>query len=202
MPNFLAGHEALASFVWGLFKSLLPLPSPSGFVLLAAEIVRPAAGAAAAAGRLTTRLVLPGAAGMAIGAAPYYLWARRAGRDAVERWGPIIGISRKRVQDFERRAGRRRELVVWGLFALPLSPILLGAVAAGLLELEPGPYAVASLAGALCRCGLLGAAGYVFRANLGNPVRWVDTRGLASGLIAAGLAALWILRRRRKNLAS
>lgn len=195
MQSFLAAHRAAASFLWGVVKTLIPLPSPSGFVLIAAEAARPTAGARQAVARLLTQVVLPGAAGVALGGAPYYLWARRAGRETVARWGPRFGIPARRIEDFERRAERRRAPLVWGLFALPLSPTVLAAVAAGLLELGPGGYAAAALGGAVVRIAAFATVGWALRFRFGDPTRLFRPWQLAASVVAVA-AAGWALRRR------
>jgi membrane protein DedA with SNARE-associated domain len=197
VPSFLSAHVAAASFLWGLFKSLMPFPSPSGFVLMAAETARPLAGAREAALRLAVRVVLPGATGVALGGIPYYRWARRGGRESVVRWGHWFGVSRLRVEEFERRGQRRRGLVIWTLFALPLSPTLVAAVAAGLLEAEAGGYAALAFTGAAARCSLLACVGWAFRARFGDPARLVRPWEAAAAAVVVAAAAVLTFRRRQ-----
>lgn len=200
MPRALADHWIAASFVWGLLKSLIPLPSPSGFMVISAEVVRRNAGAAATAAKLLLDVVLPGAAGVALGTTPYYLWARLAGIDGVSRWGPALGIKKHRILDLERRAAHRRSLVVWSLYALPVSPCLLAGAAAGVLEIGPWAYAGLAFSGACARCAFLSAVGWVFRNRFGEPARLLRPADMAPAAVIAFLAVLFVVRRRRAAL--
>lgn len=191
-----------ASFLWGLLKSLIPLPSPSGFMFISAEVVRSRASAGATAAKLLLDVVLPGAAGAALGTTPYYLWARRAGIDAVSRWGPALGIKKKRLLDIERRAAHRRTLVVWSLYALPFSPCLLAGAAAGILGIAPWAYAWLAFTGAFARCVVLAGVGWVFRTRFGEPVRLLRPADAAAAAVLAVLALLLVLRRRRAAIKS
>lgn len=200
MPPALADHWIAASFLWGLLKSLIPLPSLSGFMIISAEIVRRNAGAGATAAELLLQVVLPGAAGVAVGTAPYYVWARRAGIETVSRWGPALGIKKRRIQDLERRAARRRELVVWSLFALPLSPSLLAAAAAGVLDIAPWAYGGLAFSGACARCALLAVGGWIFRNRFGEPARLLRPTDTAAAAAIAFLVLVFVVRRRHAAL--
>ncbi|MFI5345248.1 MAG: VTT domain-containing protein [Elusimicrobiota bacterium] len=196
--NFLTRHLALASFLWGLFKSLAPLPSPSGFVILGAEAARSAAGLRESAGHLFLEVILPGAAGMALGGFPYYFWARSAGREAVKRWGPRFGVSQRRVRSLEARAERHRGALIVGLFALPLTPLLLAAFVAAALDFSPEGYVALAFLGTVVRCSVLTSIGWAFRSHFGDPIFYVGHWGLAAaGVVAAGLGAFVVWSRFR-----
>ncbi|MDE2510975.1 MAG: VTT domain-containing protein [Elusimicrobia bacterium] len=197
LSNLLAAHGATSSFLWGFLKTMVPLPSPSGFALMGAEVARPSSGVAPTAVRLLARVVIPGSAGVCLGATPYYLWARRSGREAVKRWGPRIGIPRHRIETLERRAEKRRGLLVWTLFALPVSPTALAAAAAGLMELDPGRCALLAMTGVVLRISILASIGWAFRFSFGDPIRLFRPEELI--VVAAALAAAGWLMRRRMN---
>lgn len=193
--NFLSAHGAASSFLWGLGKTLLPLPSPSGFVLMGAEVARPAGGSLQTALRLIGRVILPGAAGVTLGSIPYYWWSRRSGKEAVARWGPRFGMSRRRIENLERRAEKRRRLLIWTLFAVPVSPVALASVAAGLTGLDPLTSAVLALTGAFARILLLTSFGWAFRSRFGDPIRLLRPEELFFAAVALAGAG-WLLRRR------
>lgn len=200
IPGIIAAHTAAASCLWGLLKTLIPLPALSGFMWISASTARPNAGARAAAAKLLLRVVLPGAAGITTGTLPYYAWSRRGGREVVERWCPWFGLPRRRVKKFERDAVPFRAALIFGLFALPFSPVLLAAVVAGLLETPLTSYLPAALAGTAARCSVLAALGWVFRSRFGDPVRFVSPLGLAAGLLFIAGAVVWALISRRAGV--
>ncbi|MDE2489915.1 MAG: VTT domain-containing protein [Elusimicrobia bacterium] len=190
-------HGPGSLFLWGLGKSLVPLPAPSAFVL-AGAVYAPKGGVAAVLGWAALRVALPGAAGITIGAYPYYRWGRRGGWPAAARYGPRFGLSAKGQARWAKRLSRRRGPVIIAARALPVVPVILGSILAGLAEATPWEYAAWTFAGALVRCEVLAVLGWAMResyGDLGWRFRPWEVHIAAGAFLAA--AAAFLLNRRR-----
>jgi membrane protein DedA with SNARE-associated domain len=188
--GLLTAHPATASFAWGLFKALIPFPTPSFYLLAGAELARGGARPAAAFVRVLLRLALPGAAGGVLGAYPYYWWARRGGWRVVERGAPWLGVQRAQVKIWETKwtdRKRRRDLALAGAAAFSM---LLGGLFAGLVEAAFWEFAVWAFLGGVVRAEILGLTGWRMRAY-GDPDRLFGTGTLILGAVLASSVVVW-----------
>ncbi len=197
----LESHGPASVFAWGVGKSLLPFPAPSVFVLAGAVAVHPGASLASALGTVFLRVGLPGAAGITLGAYPYYRWAYRGGWPALERWGPRLGLSRRMLRRWGQALGRRRVAAILLLRALPVAPVVLGSAVAGVAQAGLWEYALWTFLGSLIRTVLLGVLGWAMRESYGN-LGWRFAPWEARVLLALSAAAILLLLLRRRRAAA
>ncbi len=205
MPTIAAllrAHEVLFIFVWGAVKALLPFPSPSLMMLTGALFVPPGTGLLKAAAIVLARIGVPGAAGTTAGSWVYYELARAKGQPFAERWAPAVGLRRAMIVRFERLSGQNKTLLAFILFAVPLVPLILAAVASGIAGASRRRFAAGAFAGSVARCFLLGWAGHVTRRTYAELAGGLPTPALLAAAAMIGAAALLLSRRTRARQAA
>jgi membrane protein DedA with SNARE-associated domain len=192
--TLLRTHGPATAFVWGAGKSLVPVPAPSVFTLAGAVESHRGTGVLAAMAGVFLRVALPGAAGILLGGWPYYRWGRRGGWPVLERWGPRLGIRKARLERWRASLERRRWALIFVLRVLPVAPIALGSVLAGVAQAGLWEYAIWTFLGAVPRVMILGGAGWAMRESSRDlgwrfaPWEAALVLGLAAVLLAAAAA--------------
>jgi membrane protein DedA with SNARE-associated domain len=145
------GGYWLVAGLMALESTFVPIPSET--------IIPPAAYLAHTQGNLSlVGIVLAGTAGSWIGASLMYWGARWLGRPLVLRVGPYIGLAASKIELAERWSTHYGWAgVVFSRF-LPVIRHLIG-IPAGILRLDFRWYSLATLAGSLLWCSVLGWLG-------------------------------------------
>lgn len=145
---------ALAQGSYGLIAALMALEST--VVPIPSEvIIPPAAYLARTQGQMSlVGIVLAGSAGSWVGATVMYWAARFLGRALVLRFGPYIGLPRKKIEMAERWAARYGSPGVFFSRLLPIIRHLIG-IPAGILRMDFRWYTLATLIGSLLWCSVL-----------------------------------------------
>jgi undecaprenyl-diphosphatase len=177
---------------FGVFLENAGLPVPGETVLLAG-------GALAHFGRLS----LPWVIGTAIGGATLgdnlgFWIGRRGGRRLAERYGPLIGLTRRRLADFDRFfALHGAKTVFIARFVTGLR--VFGAVLAGASALRWSTFLFYNATGAVVWSTVIGVAGYVLGHSWDRLERWIGRTGLMGLVIIVVLAIILIVRARREQ---
>ncbi len=189
--------EAIASMGYPGIIALMFLES--SFFPFPSEVVVPPAGYLAAMGQMNLLLViLSGIAGSILGAVFNYWISLRFGRPFFQRWGKYLLVSGKtldRAEDFFEKHGHISTFIgrlipgVRQLISLP----------AGVARMRMDLFLFYTTAGAGIWVAVLAIIGYWVGNNQELVMHYIDraTLWMVAGCI--GLAALYVIRHRRKN---
>jgi membrane protein DedA with SNARE-associated domain len=173
-----------------LFAEAVGVPSPDEATLFLA-------GVAVGRGDLSWPLVVgASAAGAVAGALVSYGLARRLGRPLIVHHGRRVGLTEARLARVEGFVRRRGALATY-LGRIVSGVRLVIGYASGLFGVEPGPFAIASVAGALTWSALDVTAGMLFGGHIAALEHFALGHLVLAALIAAvvtGAALAWHLR--------
>jgi membrane protein DedA with SNARE-associated domain len=177
---------------FGVFLENAGLPVPGETVLLAG-------GALAHFGRLSLPWVIVTAIGGATLGDNVGFWiGRRGGRRLAERYGPRLGLTRRRLADFDRFfAVHGARTVFIARFVTGLRVV--GAILAGASGLRWSTFLFYNATGAVVWSTVIGAAGYLLGHSWDTLERWIGRSGLVGLTIIAVLAIILIVRARREQ---
>lgn len=203
----LRAHGAWSVFVGVLIEQVIvPIPSPAIIMGAGFILIPETATWAAALARATVQIVLPGVVASAAGAWGTYLIARWGGRALVDRFQKYLGFTWADVESVGAHFTKRgEEISLFALRAIPIVPLSLISVAAGVLEIPFRIFMVWSVLGTIPRCYLLAVLGWQMGSRALNFSKGVDRFESLISLVMVGgvvLAILYLRRRVRKNLTS
>lgn len=186
----------------GYLGIVLLMVAENLFPPLPSELILPAAGFAAAQGKLNLPLVvLAGALGSVLGTLPlYYLgrvvneewlvkWADRYGK-----WLALRGQDVRRADDWFDRHGPKA--VLFGRMIPGIRSLL--SLPAGMSEMPLATFLVYSSVGSALWATLLAGAGYLLGSNYEAVQQYVGPIGTGVVALLVVVAVVWIVRRRRQ----
>jgi membrane protein DedA with SNARE-associated domain len=145
------GGYWLIAALMALESTVVPIPSEI--------IIPPAAYLAHSQGQMSLfGIIISGTLGSWLGASAMYWAARYLGRPLVVRVGPYIGLSVAKIELAERWCARYEWAGVFFSRLLPVIRPLIG-IPVGILRMDFRRYALATLAGSLLWCSVLGWLG-------------------------------------------
>ncbi len=156
------GHGQLAVFVGVMIEQIIiPIPSPLIVMGAGALLILPTLPIPAALLEILWIIVLPGAIGETSGSFIGYTVSYYGGRTLVTRFRRFLDVDWDSIANLERRFKGRKEIVSLFLFrAIPVFPMSLVSVFAGLLRISIKPFTVFTFCGAVFRCFFLGFVGW------------------------------------------
>lgn len=193
MPQWL--HDLFSRYGYavvflGVFLENTGLPVPGETALLAGA-------ALAHFGELSlVRVILVAMAGATLGDNLGFLIGRRGGRQFIERFGGRVGLTAKRLRQFDRffdRHGARTVFIARFITGLRV----FGAVLAGASRLRWRDFLIYNAAGAIVWCTVIGIAGYTLGQSWQLLEKWVGRTGLIGLAVVVVLAAFALARSRR-----
>jgi membrane protein DedA with SNARE-associated domain len=174
----------------GVFLENTGLPVPGETALLAGA-------ALAHFGELSLlRVILVAMAGAMLGDNLGFLIGRRGGRQFIERCCGRIGLTAKRLRQFDRffdRHGARTVFIARFITGLRV----FGAVLAGASRMRWREFLIYNAAGAIVWCTVIGIVGYTLGQSWQLLEKWIGRTGLIGLAVLLGLAAIAIARSRR-----
>ena len=186
----------------GYLGIVLLMVAENLFPPLPSELILPAAGFAAAQGKLSLPLVvLAGALGSVVGTLPlYYLgrvvneerlvkWADRYGR-----WLALRGKDVRRADDWFDRHGERA--VLFGRMVPGIRSLL--SLPAGMSGMALPTFLLYSSVGSALWATLLAGAGYLLGSNYEAVQKYVGPIGTGVVALLVVVAVVWIVRRKRQ----
>jgi membrane protein DedA with SNARE-associated domain len=188
----LFGRYGYAVVFFGVFLENTGVPVPGETALLAGA-------ALAHSGALDLRGVIAIATAAAVLGDNMGFWiGRRGGRRFAERYGPRIGLTQARLDEFDRFFERHGPKTVFAArFITGLR--VFGALLAGGSELPWRTFLFYNAAGALTWCSAVAAAGYALSRSWALLERWVGRVGLMGSAVVLVLAFIWVARERKRS---
>ncbi len=205
IEEFLLSHGSLAVFVVGILEDIIVV-LPSSLVFLAAGFLLIPADASwqVVLFAVVFRIGIPATLGVTLGALAMYGLVYVGGKPIIERYGRYIYIEWDEVVAFEKRfvTGRRDELLLFFLRAIPIVPISLVTVACGIIRLPVREFFLTTFCGIFVRATVVAFLGWYlgktyvrYFAQFESMQWWVFLVALVIGL---GLL-LWHAGRHRKH---
>ena len=155
-------HGQFAVFIGVMIEQIIvPIPSPLIVMGAGALLVMPTLSIPTALLQILWVIVLPGAIGETLGSYIGYAISYYGGRALVARFQRFLDMDWDGIASLEKRFEGRKEVVsLFLLRAIPVFPISLVSVFAGLLRIPFKPFTICTLCGAIFRCFFLGFVGW------------------------------------------
>ncbi len=197
-------HGAFSVFIGVLIESvIIPIPSPLVIMGAGAILVPPELSLGAALGRIASHIVLPGSVGSTIGAFIGYGLGFWGGKPVIDRLQRFLGFGWHDVEGMGKRLTRRHAgIILLLLRAVPVVPLSLISIAAGLIRWPIASFTGWTWLGSIPRCLLLGYLGWATGETYHGLAHRMDrVESLVSGAIVVTslVLILWLRQRFRKQ---
>ena len=155
-------HGQLSVFIGVMIEQIIvPVPSPliimgAGAILIPAEL--PILNAFL---QILWIIVLPGTIASTLGSYIGYLISYYGGKVLVVRFQRFLGVDWNQIEKLEKRfRGKKEALSIFLTRAIPVFPISLVSIFAGLLRMPIRPFTLYTFLGSIFRCLFLGFFGW------------------------------------------
>ena len=160
--ELMRAHGQLSVFVGVMIEQIIvPIPSPMIIMGAGAILILPGLSITNAAAQILWIIVLPGAIASTLGSYIGYLISFYGGRALVIRFQRFLGVDWEEIANLEKKFhGKKEAVTIFLSRAIPVFPISLVSIFAGLLRIPIKPYTLFTFLGSIFRCFLLGFAGW------------------------------------------
>ena len=155
-------HGQLAVFIGVMIEQVIvPIPSPviimgAGAILIAPELSIPKAFL-----QILWIIVLPGTVASTIGSFIGYMISYYGGKALVVRFQRFLGVDWDEIENLGKRfQGKKEALSIFLARAIPVFPISLVSIFAGLLRIPVRPFTLYTFLGSIFRCFFLAFVGW------------------------------------------
>jgi len=155
-------HGQLSVFIGVIIEQIIvPIPSPMIVMGAGAILVSPELSIPNAFLQILWIIVLPGTIASTLGSYIGYLISYYGGKALVVRYQRFLGVDWKEIENLEKRfQGKREALSIFFSRAIPVFPISLVSIFAGLLRVPVRPFTFYTFLGSIPRCLFLGFVGW------------------------------------------
>ena len=160
--DLMRAHGQLSVFIGVMIEQIIvPIPSPliimgAGAILIPAELSIPNAFL-----QILWIIVLPGSIASTLGSYIGYLISLYGGKALVVRLQRFLDVDWQEIENLEKRfKGKKEALSIFFSRAIPVFPISLVSIFAGLLRIPIKPFTLYTFLGSIFRCFSLGFFGW------------------------------------------
>lgn len=155
-------HGQLSVFIGVIIEQIIvPIPSPMIIMGAGALLISPELSIPSAFLQILWIIVLPGTFASTLGSYIGYLISYYGGKALVVRFQRFLGVDWKEIENLEKRfQGKKEALSIFFSRAIPIFPISLVSIFAGLLRVPVRPFTLYTFLGSIFRCLLLGFVGW------------------------------------------
>lgn len=155
-------HGQLSVFIGVIIEQIIvPIPSPMIVMGAGALLISPELSIPSAFLQILWIIVLPGTFASTLGSYIGYLISYYGGKALVVRFQRFLGVDWKEIENLEKRfQGKKEALSIFFSRAIPIFPISLVSIFAGLLRVPVRPFTLYTFLGSIFRCLLLGFVGW------------------------------------------
>jgi membrane protein DedA with SNARE-associated domain len=155
-------HGQLSVFIGVIIEQIIvPIPSPLIVMGAGAILISPDLSIPSAFLQILWIIVLPGTIASTLGSYIGYLISYYGGKALVVRYQRFLGVDWKEIENLEKRfQGKKEALSIFFSRAIPVFPISLVSVFAGLLHVPVRPFTFYTFLGSIFRCLFLGFVGW------------------------------------------
>ena len=186
-------HGQFSVFIGVMIEQIIvPIPSPLIIMGAGAILVPPGLSIPGAFPLILWTIVLPGTIASTLGSYIGYTISYYGGKALVDRFQRFLGVDWKEVENLEKRFRGKKE--AWSLFlfrAIPVFPISLVSIFAGLLHIPIRPFTVYTFLGSIFRCFFLGFVGWWIGATYERVATRIDSvETIVSVLLLVGMGVV------------
>ena len=170
-------HGQLAVFIGVMIEQIIvPIPSPLIIMGAGAILILPGISIPNAFLQILWVIVLPGSLASTLGSYIGYMISFYGGKALVLRLQRFLDVDWGQIERLEKRFQGRKE--AWSIFlsrAIPVFPISLVSIFAGLLRIPIKPFTVYTFLGSIFRCFFLGFFGWWIGATYEKAATHIDS---------------------------
>ena len=195
--NLMRAHGQLSVFVGVMIEQIIvPIPSPLIIMGAGAILVPSGLSIPQAFLQILWLIVLPGTIASTLGSYIGYLISFYGGKALVIRFQRFLDVDWKEIENLEKRfQGKREALTIFLSRAIPVFPISLVSIFAGLLRVPIRPFTLFTFLGAIFRCFFLAFVGWWIGATYERVANQLDSAEtiVSVAMLIAMVAALGFL---------
>jgi len=156
------GHGQLAVFIGVMIEQIIvPIPSPLIIMGAGAILILPELSIPNALLQILWIIVLPGTIASTLGSYIGYMISFYGGKALVVRLQRFLDVDWEEIGNLEKRfQGKKQALSLFLFRAIPVFPISLVSIFAGLLRISIKPFTIYTFLGSIFRCLFLGFVGW------------------------------------------
>ena len=191
--ELMRAHGQLSVFVGVMIEQIIvPIPSPMIIMGAGAILIPPELSIPRAFVQILWIIVLPGIIASTLGSYIGYLISYYGGKALVVRFERFLGVDWDQIERLEKRFhGRRENLSLFLFRAIPVFPISLVSVFAGLFRIPLKPFTLYTFLGSIFRCLSLGFVGWWIGATFEKLATRLDSvETIVSILMLVGMGAV------------
>ena len=160
--ELMRAHGQLAVFVGVMIEQIIvPIPSPLIIMEAGAILILPNLSIPDAFLQILWIIVLPGAIASTLGSYIGYMISFYGGKALVLRFQRFLDVDWDEIENLEKRfQGKKEALSIFLSRAIPVFPISLVSIFAGLLRIPLKPFTVYTFLGSIFRCLFLAFVGW------------------------------------------
>jgi membrane protein DedA with SNARE-associated domain len=202
--ELMRAHGQFSVFIGVMIEQIIvPIPSPliimgAGAILIPAELSIPNAFL-----QILWIIVLPGSIASTLGSYIGYLISLYGGKALVDRLQRFLDVDWREIENLEKRfKGKKEALSIFFSRAIPVFPISLVSIFAGLLRIPIRPFTFYTFLGSIFRCFFLGFFGWWMGATyerVATRLDSVETIVSIVMLIGMGLVFIYLYYKFRKS---
>lgn len=155
-------HGQLSVFIGVMIEQIIvPIPSPMIIMGAGAILISPGLSIPKAFIQILWIIVLPGTIASTLGSYIGYLISFYGGKALVVRFQRFLGVDWNQIENLEKRfRGKKEALSIFLTRAIPVFPISLVSIFAGLLRIPIRPFTLYTFLGSIFRCLFLAFFGW------------------------------------------
>jgi membrane protein DedA with SNARE-associated domain len=196
-------HGQLSVFIGVMIEQVIvPIPSPVIIMGAGAILILPGLSIPNAFLQILWVIVLPGTIASTLGSYIGYTISYYGGKALVVRFQRFLDVDWDQIERLERRfQGKREALSIFLSRAIPVFPISLVSIFAGLLRIPIRPFTIYTFLGSIFRCFFLGFFGWWIGATyekVASRLNSLETIVSIAMLIGMGVAFAYLYYKFRK----
>jgi membrane protein DedA with SNARE-associated domain len=202
--DLMRAHGQLSVFIGVMIEQIIvPIPSPIIIMGAGAILILPGLSIGKALIDILWIIVLPGTIASTLGSYIGYMISFYGGKALVLRLRRFLDIDWEEIENLERRfMGKKEGFIIFLLRAIPVFPISLVSIFAGLIRMPIRPFTIYTFLGSIFRCLFLGFFGWWIGATYEKVASRLDSVETAVSVIllfVMGLAFLLLYYKFRRT---
>jgi membrane protein DedA with SNARE-associated domain len=193
--ELMRAHGQLSVFIGVMIEQIIvPIPSPIIIMGAGALLIPPGLSVLKAFLQILWIIVLPGTIASTLGSYIGYLISFYGGKALVVRLQRFLDVDWNEIENLEKRfQGKKEALSLFLSRAIPVFPISLVSIFAGLLRIPIKPFTLYTFLGSIFRCFFLGFVGWWIGATYEKVATHLDSvETIVSILMLIGMGVVLI----------